>query len=703
MPPGETITNWPRKRRRVQASGPRAPGSPEWKLVEAVRTRRNAAMISPLRRSLLLLALVSAAPAEVRLPGVFSDGAVLQRDRAVPVWGHAEPGRKVTVKFAGQEKSAQTGPDGRWRVDLDAMPASTENRVLEATEEGGNRVEVKDVLVGEVWLASGQSNMQWNIAASRQEDQEVAKAGPVAHLRLFQVPNKLSAHRLDDVDARWTSADPENSMRFSAVAWFFGRRLVAELGVPVGMMNSSWGGSRIEPWFADEGLAEVPDLADMKQYREARMPGSPAYQEAMRRHLASTRAWLESAERAMHGNRPLPAQPPAPPTLPIGHNQAMGTYQAMIHPLAPYGLRGFLWYQGESNVGEGLQYTLKMQALIHGWRLRFEAPQAPFLFVQLAPYNYGDNRQGALQELWIAQEETLKMPHTGMAATMDIGDPKDIHPRNKSEVGHRLARWALADTYGKADVAKSGPVFGGFEATGDRIRIRFSHTDGGLKTRDGAPPSHFEVASGDWIFHPATAEIDGEDVLLKSDAVPQPEMARFAWSQTAEPNLANGAGLPALPFHTHWPDHPSLGRNVATHRPFTSSDPNGHGWNAGLTDGNWHGAAGTCFATGSADSFPKHVTIDLGRPREVGAARFGVPGFGATKTVAISVSADGRDFQEVGRHEFAGKTEARTDIAFGPRPARYVRATFIDHHERQDQYSEKHGFLSELEVYGKAD
>lgn len=661
------------------------------------------AMIFPRRISLTLLALIPVTRAEVSLPSVFSDGAVLQRDRPVPVWGRAEPGRKVTVKFGGQEKSVQAGPDGRWRLDLDAMPANGNNQVLEATEEGGNRVEIKDVLVGEVWLASGQSNMQWNIASSRQEDQEIAKAGTVPLLRLFQVPNKLSAHRLEDVDARWTAADPERSMQFSAVAWFFGRKLTEELGVPVGMINSSWGGSRIEPWFADEGLAAVPDLAELKNYREARLPGSPVYQEAMKRHLASTRAWLESAERAMHGNLPLPAQPPAPPTLPIGHNQAIGTYQAMIHPLTPYGLRGFLWYQGESNVGEGLQYTLKKQALIHGWRQRFENPDAPFLFVQLAPYNYGENREGALQELWIAQEETLKMPHTGMASTMDIGNPKDIHPRNKSEVGHRLARWALADTYGKANVVKSGPVFAGFEAAADHIRLHFNHTEGGLKTRDGAAPSHFEVAAEDWTFHPATAEIDGNDIILRSTAVPSPRIARYAWSQTAEPNLANGEGLPALPFHTHWPDHPNLGRNVAAHRPFTSSDPNGHGWNAGLTDGNWHGAAGTCFATGSADHFPKHVTIDLGRPREVGAARFGVPGFGATKTVAISVSADGKEFQEVGRHEFAGKTESRTEITFDTRPARYVRATFLDHHERQDQYNEKHGFLSELEIYGKPD
>ncbi len=651
----------------------------------------------------ILLAAATAATAEVRLPKIFTDGAVLQRDRAVPVWGWAEPGRKVTVKFAGQEKSAEAGPDGRWRVDLDAMPASAENRTLEAAEQDGNRVEVKDVLVGEVWLASGQSNMQWNITQSRPEDQEIAKAGPVPLLRLFQVPNKLSAYRLDDVEANWTHADPERSLHFSAVAWFFGRKLTEELGVPVGMINSSWGGSRIEPWFADEGLADVPDLAEMKQHRESRTPGTPAHQEIMRRHLDSTRAWLDAAESAMREGKPLPGQPPAPQTLPIGHNQALGTYQAMIHPLVPYSLRGFLWYQGESNVGEGLLYTLKKHALIHGWRKQFGVAEAPFLFVQLAPYNYGDNRQGALQELWIAQQETLKLPHTGMAATMDIGNPGDIHPRNKSEVGRRLALWALADTYGKTGLVKSGPVFENFEEAGNTLKIRFTGAPGGLQTRDGQPPGHFEVAGDDGVFHAAQAEIAGDEpvVLLKSPAVPQPKKARFAWSQTAEPNLANKAGLPAFPFHTHWPDDPRLGRNIAASRPFTSSDPNPHGWNTGLTDGNWHGAAGTCFATGAAPGFPKHVTIDLGRPHEVQAVRFGVPGFGATKTVAISLSADGKDFQEAGKHEFAPKTEAVTELQFDKRPVRFVRATFLDHHDRQDHYDEKFAFLSELEAYGQ--
>ncbi|RYG24744.1 MAG: 9-O-acetylesterase, partial [Burkholderiales bacterium] len=338
--------------------------------------------------SLALVAFAALpAAAEVRLPRIFTDGAVLQRDRAVPVWGHAEPGKKIIVKFAGQEKSAQVAADGKWRIDLDAMPASAEGRVLEATEENGNRVELKDVLVGEVWLASGQSNMEWSIGAARKEDQDIAKSGPVPLLRLITVPKKVSPYRLDDFEGKWAPATPDTAMPFSAVAYFFGRKLTEELGVPVGMIHSSWGGSRIEPWLADEGFEGIEDLRDMRDFRDARTPGSAKYDELMRRHLTATRAWVDVAERALQAHQPLPGQPASPPVLPIGSNQATGTYQAMIHPLVPYGLRGFLWYQGESNVGEGMAYTLKMQALIQGWRKQFAVPAAPFLYVQLAPYN----------------------------------------------------------------------------------------------------------------------------------------------------------------------------------------------------------------------------------------------------------------------------------------------------------------------------
>jgi sialate O-acetylesterase len=663
-------------------------------------------MISLNTPRILLVAAATLLPAfgELKLPKVFTDGAVLQRDRAVPVWGNAAAGKTVVVKFAGQEKSTRAAADGKWRIDLDALPASAEGRVLEVQEEGGAKLEVKDLLVGEVWLASGQSNMEWPISRSRPEDQAAAAAGPLPLLRVLTVPKKLSAYRLDDFDGRWQPATPDSVRHFSAVAYFFGRRLTEELGVPVGMIHSSWGGSRIEPWLADEGLADIPDLRETRDFRKARSPGSPEHDQLMRRHLKATRAWLDTAERALHERRPIPGQPSTPPVLPLGHGQALGTYQAMIHPLVPYGLRGFIWYQGESNLGEGMLYTLKMEALIKGWRQQFGVPAGPFLFAQLAPFNYGEPREGALPAIWVAQQQVLKIPHTGMAVTMDIGNPADIHPTHKSEVGRRLALWALADTYGKPGIVKSGPLFEKIEVAGDAIRVRFAGAPTGLATRDGKPPSHFELAGPDWDFKPATATLSADEsvVTLRSDAVKAPVMARFAWRQTAEPNLMNREGLPAAAFHSHWPDDPLLGRNLAQQRPFTSSDPNPSGWNSGLTDGNWNGAPGSCFATGPAPAFPKHVTIDLGRAREVQAARFGVPEFGSTRTVVLSLSEDGKQFQEIGKHEFAGKTKASTELRWDKRPARFIRATFPDHHAKLDEYSEYHAFLSELEVYGPA-
>jgi sialate O-acetylesterase len=488
---------------------------------------------------------------------------------------------------------------GRWQVALDALPASADGRTLTIAEDGDPPLEVKDVVVGEVWLGSGQSNMQWSIAQSRQEDQDIANAGPVPLLRLFQVPRELSHARQETVDAHWSPATPENARGFSAVAYFFGKRLAEELKVPVGMIHSSWGGSRIEPWWAEEGLAGISDLAETRGNRLARSPGFPEYDTPFRKYVESVRTWADSAAEALDGGMPAPEMPKAPELLKLGHNQEAGTYQAMIHPLVPYALRGFLWYQGESNNGEGMAYTTKKRALIEGWRKQFKAPEAPFLFVQLAPYNYGGNRTYDLPGIWWAQQETLKIPHTGMAVTLDIGNTKDIHPRNKSEVANRLARWALADTYGKADIVKSGPLFSQYKVTDDGIAVRFDHSDGGLATRDGKAPDWFEIAGIDGNYQPAEAKIlpDGKTIVLSSPKVPKPDRARFAWSQLAEPNLMNKEGLPAAAFNTHWPIDPTLGTKVSVGKPIQSSHPNTHGWDGGLTDGKWGDSSPACYAT----------------------------------------------------------------------------------------------------------
>lgn len=657
--------------------------------------------MAPSRFPWLLLLLAPSAWAAITPAPLFQNGAVLQRDKPVPVWGKADPGSTVAVSFGGQQLQTTTNPRGRWQVDLAAMPASAEGRPLKITATGQADVEIADVVVGEVWLASGQSNMQWNIGACREEDQQLAASGPVPLLRLFDVPRTLSHERKDRLEATWKPATPETAKPFSAVGYFFGRRLAEELKIPIGIIHSSWGGSRIEPWWAEEGLAGVPELEALRKDRLAKSPGFPEYDQPLRRFVTEVGAWSQNADKALDAGDPLPPMPKGPELLRLGHAAETGTYQAMIHPLVPCALRGFLWYQGESNNGEGMLYTAKMRALIQGWRGQFKAPEAPFLYVQLAPFNYGAERNGHLPGLWWAQQEVLKIPRTGMAVINDIGNPKDIHPNNKSEVGRRLSLWALADTYGRTDLVKSGPLYQGYKVTGQGIAISFQHPGGGLASRDGKPLDHFEVAGSDGLFRPARATIsaDGKSLVLSSPEVPKPDRARFAWSQVAEPNLMNREGLPAAAFHTHWPKDPTLGARVSQGKPHLSSHPNTHGWDSGLTDGQWGAANPTCYATSEAEGFPKEVTVDLGEVQPLHAVIYGTPAIGATKTVAVSISEDGKTFTEVGRHDFPLKQAGRAEAKFVPKPARYVRASFLGNHPQQDNFSANFGFLSELEAY----
>ena len=653
------------------------------------------------RLSPIVVFLIQPLMAEITPAPLFQDGAVLQREKPVPVWGRADPGEQVSVSFGGQTKSATADASGRWQVALDAMEASAEGRPMKISAVGEPELEIKDVLVGEVWLGSGQSNMQWTINASRKEDQEIAAAGPVPLLRLFDVPRGLSNTRRETVEAKWTAATPETAKTFSAVGYFFGKNIAEELKVPVGIIHSSWGGSRIEPWWAEEGLEGIDELAETRAHRLARSPGFPEYDKPFRTFVSKVGDWSDAAAQALDAGTPVPEMPAAPELLKPGHNAETGTYQAMIHPLVPYALRGFLWYQGESNNGEGMLYTTKKKALINGWRGQFDAPEAPFLFVQLAPYNYGGARTYDLPGIWWAQQETLKIPRTGMAVTNDIGNVKDIHPRNKSEVARRLALWALADTYGKSDIVKSGPLFSKNKVNDGSIAIGFDHIGGGLTTRDGKDPDWFEIAGVDGVYHKAVATIsgDGKSVVLTSPDVPKPDRARFAWSQIAEPNLMNRDGLPAAAFNTHWPHDPSLGTHVSGNKPFASSHPNQAGWNSGLTDGNWGSSPPHCFATGNEGGFPKSVTVDLGELKTLHVIRYGTPDVGATKTVAVSISEDGKDFKEVGRTDFPAKRASRAEARFAPGKARFVRASFLGNHPKQDNYGPTFGFLSELEAY----
>ncbi len=332
---------------------------------------------------------------------------------------------------------------------------------------------------------------------------------------------------------------------FSAVGYFFGRELSRELGVPIGLIASSWGGTRIEPWTPVVGLESVDSTSSL-----AAEFGDPSatYQAQLKAHIPVLEAWVEQAKQAGADGTTLPELPAAPAPPQYGSGTPTGLYNGMIHPLVPFAMRGAIWYQGESNNGEGMAYFDKMKALVNGWRSVFENPDLSFYFVQLAPFNYADGEQ-TLPYLWEAQAAAaLKIPNTGMAVTTDIGNVNDIHPRNKQDVGKRLSLWALAKNYGRVDLVFSGPIYRSMVIEGSQIRVNFDHAVGGLKSRDDQELSDFQIAGEDGKFVPATAQIDGETVLVSSPDIAAPKHVRFAWHHMVNPNLCNQSGLPASPF-----------------------------------------------------------------------------------------------------------------------------------------------------------
>jgi sialate O-acetylesterase len=435
------------------------------------------------------------AAAAVKLPALFSDNMVLQAGQPLPVWGWAERGEEVEVAIAGQTVKAKAGEDGRWKVVLEKLAGGGP---LEMTVKGssGDPVTLKNILVGEVWVCSGQSNMVWPLGKALNGKEETAAAVHPS-IRLFQVARVKAAQPAADVRGAWAECNPKSAENFSAVAYFFGRHLHKELGVPVGLIDSSWGGTAAELW--------------------------------------TSRKALEANETL----KPLAGQ---------GENSSL--YNGMIAPLIPYAIRGVIWYQGESNVAQAEQYDVLFPAMIANWRADWGQGDFPFGFVQIAPFRYGGPDPTRCARLWESQTKTLKnTPNVGMAVTTDIGDVKDIHPTNKQEVGRRLALWALAKVHGR-DLVYSGPIYREMQVEGNRIRLRFDHVGGGLISNDNRSLREFTIAEADKKFVAARATIDGDSVLVEADGISNPVAVRFAWREDAEPNLSNREGLPASPFRT---------------------------------------------------------------------------------------------------------------------------------------------------------
>jgi sialate O-acetylesterase len=472
----------------------------------------------PLAPLLALLAVQArpAAAAGLALAPVFGDHAVLQEDRLAPVWGWAGPGERVRVTFQGQTAEARAGRDGRWIALLGPLAADRKGSDLVA-RAGGETAESRDVLVGEVWLCSGQSNMEFTVDDPRSRLYHLANAAAevaaARHplIRQYTVARRSSARPVADTAGSWAVCSPATVGRFTAVGYFFARDLQARLGVPVGIIDGSWGGTPVEAWMSPESLASDPAFAVVAGRWRAEPPP------AVYLHRDS---WRPS-----------------------------GLFNGMINPLLPCALRGVVWYQGESNANRAGEYHRLFAAMIAGWRAEFGEGDLPFAWVQLPGYRDPHDPTGE-RWAWLreAQAQTLSLPDTGMAVTIDLGDPANIHPGNKQEVGRRLALIAKAEVYGIAEDYR-GPAFVSAERDGRALRLRFAHAEEGL-IAVGGPLRSFAVAGPDRRFHPAAARIEGDAVVVSSPAVPDPVAVRYAWSDWPDANLSSGNGLPAAPFRS---------------------------------------------------------------------------------------------------------------------------------------------------------
>jgi sialate O-acetylesterase len=632
--------------------------------------------------SLLFFFISAAASADVRLPNIFGDNMVLQRDRPIMIWGWANPGEKVTVQLDKQSKKVTAGKDGKWKLSLNAMPAGGP---FQLTVKGKNTISLNNVVIGEVWICSGQSNMEWRVQNSNNPEVEIASAN-YPQIRHIKVPNTIAGAPMDDIgEAHWTICSPETVGSFTAVGYFFARQLQEEINVPIGLINTSWGGTHIETWTSREAFEESDEfrslIASMKtlnldsirrQNEQVIIRKIEKLQGPIRKSDQSVAAWKDlkfddsawptmqipalwerralgnmdgvvwfrkivtldggetSKDAVLHlgaiddadetyvngvkvgstndysikrsytiqpgllkegtnviavrvedtgggggiygesddlhisfGNTKVPlagswsyqvesllrtngdVSPNQFPTL---------LFNAMINPLIPYSIRGALWYQGESNAGRAYQYRKAFPLMIKDWRKRWGQGDFPFYFVQLATFNAnnGNSNNGSRwAELREAQAMTLSLPNTGMAVTTDVGDPKDIHPRNKQDVGKRLAALALRDIYGKNIVA-GGPTFVSLQRNGNKVILTFANIGSGLMVKDKyGYIKGFEISGSDKKFVYAQAHLDGNNVVVYHKDIAEPVAVRFGWADDASDcNLFNKEGFPAAPFRT---------------------------------------------------------------------------------------------------------------------------------------------------------
>ena len=509
----------------------------------------------------LLLLSPSLLLAKLNVPHFFSDHMVLQRERAAAIWGHADAGAEVTVSFKGKLATAKTGADGKWKAQIETGAADAKGAVL-TVSAGADKIEIQDVLVGEVWFASGQSNMFYTMNRSPEYAGLIAESNHPA-LRMFNAPLVTAEENQDDIDGVWAASTPETVPNFSAVAFFFARKLHLELGVPVGVIKSAWGGKPVETFTSREALNTLPGT---KALVDAMLKDEASYDQAKADAAYATKLeqWkitMAAAKgKSADERKRLPKKPDAPKRPLLTEGRPGVLYAAMIHPFTGYTMRGAIWYQGEGNAKPGaVPYDQTLPLMINDWRKRW-ADEFSFYYVQLASYHAPSTAPGT-PDAWALCQERMRLvlgttPKTGMAIINDVGEANDIHPKNKKAPGERLARWALAKDYGK-QLIYSGPLFKTSEAKDGAIRVTFDQAGEGLKSRDGGLLKRFEIAGADKVWKWADAKIDGKDaVILSSAEVKAPVAARYAWAANPEgANLVNSDGLPASVFRTDdWDD-----------------------------------------------------------------------------------------------------------------------------------------------------
>lgn len=501
--------------------------------------------------TILMVATLAATPvtAEVTVSNLFTDHMVLQRDVPVVVWGNASAAEQVSIVLAGKTETTEADDDGRWQAQLPPLSVGSGPHTL--VIEASNRIEIKDILIGEVWVCSGQSNMAFSVSAANDPDLESLSAN-FPKIRIISVPQTGSQTPLDNFQGKWEPVTPESVKSFSAVGYFFGRQLHQTLNVPIGLIDTAWGGSACEAWVPREVLEEAGEYQELlAKWDDAAKAYDPAV--VAQRYERQLAAWKLAVAKAMQDKKPAPRRPRLPRNILTGQHRPANLFNGVLNPIIGYGIRGAIWYQGEHNAGRAYQYRNLFPLMIDTWRKRWNQGDFSFYWVSLADFQdeVAEPVGSSWAELREAQTMVMsKLPNTGEAIITDLGESHDIHPRNKQDVAKRLARWALAKDYGIELVYRS-PLYKSYETKGNRIIVTFDHIGGGLDTFDVREVRGFAIAGENKKFVNATARIIGKNqVEVWNDTITAPVSVRYAWAQNPICNLQNKEHLPVTPFRT---------------------------------------------------------------------------------------------------------------------------------------------------------